>query len=276
MSEVLAIGLHGLHQDMARMERIAANLANATTPGYKREVTVARPLMAGDATALSSAFANTVQSLRAGELAADAARGPGSASPGTSLPFHLIGRTDDRPGTLKSTGQSLDVAIAGPGYFEVLTKNGPAYTRQGNFTLDARGRLVTAEGHPVMGKGGEIVLVDGKPTIDASGQVFESAAVGVSRNGATPVAQLKVVRFEDGASLQRASGGLVQSSDGPLQMNDNDVRLQQGYLENSNVSFMQEMVDLMQTMRHLESMQKVTLAYDEMLGSAVRKLGELS
>lgn len=273
MSEVLAIGLHGMHQDMARLERIASNLANAMTPGYKREVTVAQPLMAGDASAGSSAFANTVQLLQAGEVAGPNGR---NAVSGTALPFNLIGRTDDRPGTLRTTGQSLDLAIAGQGYFEVSTEDGPAYTRQGNFTLDARGRLVTAQGHPVMGKGGEIVLADARPTIDASGQVFESAAVGVARNAATPVAQLKIVRFEDGANLQRASGGLVQSADGPLQMNDADIRLQQGFLENSNVSSMREMVDLMQTVRHLESMQKVTLAYDEMLGTAVRKLGELS
>jgi len=190
-------------------------------------------------------------------------------------------RPDLRPGTLKSTGQSLDVALASSGYFEVATETGPAYTRQGNFHVDARGRLVTAQGHPVMGKGGEIFLKSATPVIDAAGNVYDAQPGGNSpadaSNTQQAVAQIKIVEFEDKAAAQRIGDGLTSvGSDSVLAMKDADVQLKQGYLENSNVNAMQEMVQMIQTMRHFESVQKIALGYDEMTGQAIRKLGELS
>ena len=156
MTDVLALSLRGMQQDMARLERISLNLANATTPGYRREVAMSLPTSGGFADAL------------------DAAGG-------------LSVKTDLRPGTLKATGQRLDVALARPGFFEVATDTGPAYTRQGDWHLDARGRLVTAAGDPVMGLGGEIVLEHPDPRIDANGRVFDARTD--ARADAAPVAQ---------------------------------------------------------------------------------------
>jgi flagellar basal-body rod protein FlgG len=70
--------------------------------------------------------------------------------------------------------------------------------------------------------------------------------------------------------------GLMTTDQVPMQLRDSDVQLRQGFLENSNVNSMQEMAQLIQSMRHFESMQRVALGYDEMIGGAVRKLGELS
>lgn len=253
---VLATALGAMRQDMAKLDRIAMNLANALTPGYKREVVVARP------------FEKLVGSL---EQASAPLQGAQPAA------FQVF--ADVRPGTLKSTGQGLDVALSGPGYFEVSTEQGPAYTRQGNFQLDARGRLVSAQGNPVMGKGGEIFLNGSAPIIDASGNVFEGrrSGSGVSKGeNAQSVGQLKVVQFEDVRLVQRSGDGMVTGSAPPVAVQDADVQIRQGYLENSNVNSTLEMVQLIQTMRHFESMQKVAQGYDEMTGTAVRKLGELS
>lgn len=238
MDLVLSSVLASMQNDAARMDRVAMNIANAQTPGYKREIVLATP------------FAARVQ-----------------AATGVQ-PVH----TDMRPGTLKATGQPLDFALAGPGWFEVLTPAGTAYTRQGNFRLDASGRLVTQQGFPVMGTGGDIVLPSGNAVVDAAGRVFDAPAG--ARLGATPTAQLKVVQFDAGAAVERAGDGLVRAQIAPALVGESAVQIRQAFLENSNVSHMQEMVHLLETVRHFETLQKVGLGYDEMLATSIRKLGE--
>jgi flagellar basal-body rod protein FlgF len=276
MQEILSITLQSMHQDSTRLERVGMNLANALTPGYKREVVSVRPMAFSGGT---EAFAGQVNSLAA-QLSQSARQIKAQNLSAVQI------QTDVRPGTLKSTGQSLDVAIAGMGFFEVATESGPAYTRQGNFRLDGRGRLVNVQGYPVMGKGGEIFLSTGQPSIDAEGYVFEghktggaSATTGAGA-GRTPnqqaIAQIKVVQFDNPQNLERIGEGLVKAGEGMQIMGETSVQLRQGFLENSNVSSMHEMVQLMQTMRHFESMQRVAIGYDDMMGAAIRKLGELS
>ncbi|MDB5752115.1 MAG: hypothetical protein JWP65_2536 [Ramlibacter sp.] len=243
MDQILAITLRSMQHDMGRLDRVGMNLANAQTVGYRRDVaTVPFARLAGEA----------------------------AAAVGTAI--------DPRAGTLRNTGQKLDVALGGPGWFEVRTEHGLAYTRQGNFQLDTQGRLVTAQGHAVMGVGGEIELSHGMPLIDVLGRIFEGALPGATpgRTDTTPLGQLKVVATRPGAAVQRLGGGLVLLEGEPLPVPASDLQLRQGFLENANVNSMQEMVQLIQTMRHFESMQKVALGYDEMVGSAIRRLGDNS
>jgi flagellar basal-body rod protein FlgF len=254
MQPVLAIALTAMHQDMARLDRVALNLANVATPGYKREVIAARPFV----DALDDAAA-----ARATDASPDAGQ--------------MLVRLDRRPGTLKKTGEPFDVALTGEGYFEVATAAGPAYTRQGNFKTDAQGRLVTTQGDPVMGKNGEIYLTTLTPLIDALGTITEPyASTGASAAApGTPVAQLKIVQL-DAAQTAPLGNGLVAANAGAAVLADADIHLRQGALENANVETLQEMVQLMQTLRHFESMQKIAQGYDDMVGTAVRKLGDLS
>ncbi|HZY20755.1 MAG TPA: flagellar hook-basal body protein [Ramlibacter sp.] len=250
MNDILAVTLQNMQLDMAKVDRVALNLANAQTTGYKREIVAGLP------------FARSLE--------AAAARG----QPEPALP--LTTRIDLRPGTLRMTGQSLDIALAGPGWFEVMTDNGAAYTRQGDFRLDAQGRLVTQQGRLVMGLGGEIQLPHGNPVIDAQGRIFEGQLPGgaPASAGSSPLGQLKIVQFDSAATLERRGDGLVQASDEAVASVDGQTEVRQGHLENSNVSSMQEMVQLIQTMRHFESMQKAVVGYDEMLGTAIRRLGD--
>lgn len=258
MQEVLALALQSMQSDMQRLDRIGTNLANALTPGYQREVAAARPL----------AFASMVGAMKRTATAA------GTGAPSIAPAPGLLIRTDSRPGSLRSTGQGLDVALAGPGFFEVSTPEGPAYTRQGDFRLDGQGRLVTAMGHPVMGRGGEIYPGSAAPRIDAAGNLL--APEGSGAGAALPLAQLKIVQPEGSVRMAHTGNGLMRAEGAVALVPEADVQVRQGYLENSNVSSMQEMVQLVQTMRHFESMQKVALGYDEMTGQAIRKLGELS
>jgi len=248
LNEILSITLQGMQADAARVEQIGMNLANALTAGYKRGIAVQAPVGASFAAHLNGAA-----------LAQGADTAPSAVS------F----RPDLRAGSLKSTAQPLDVALAGPGYFEVVTENGPAYTRQGNFRIDGAGRLVTAQGYPVMGLSGEITLTTANPVITAGGAVL---APGGSEDA--PLAQLKVVAFEADRPLERLGNGLLAAGSGMKQLAAEELQLRQGYLENSNVASAYEMTQLMQAMRHFEAMHKVAQGYDELLGTAIRKLGD--
>jgi flagellar basal-body rod protein FlgF len=264
MNDIYVIGLTSAQQDFARVDRVALNLANMSTPGYKREVVALRP------------FADVLMAENAsGRESTGSLSSSGQAAPALGGMQVLF---DVRPGSLKQTGQPFDLALTGDGFFEVATPSGPAYTRQGDFHLDQNGRLVTALGDPVMGMGGEIYLTTRNPSVDTAGNITEPYAT--TGPGATapgrPVAQIKVVHFENSGTLQRLGNGLLASGQATAIASDNVTQIRQGALENSNVDSMHEMVQLLQTVRHFESMQRIVQGYDELLGTAIRKLGDLS
>lgn len=223
MNPLHAITLSSLQADAARLDIIALNLANVQTAGFKRQV----------------AFTDAMQ-------AASQAGKPQVAS-------------DSRPGTLKPTGQPLDVALAGVGFFEVLTPNGLAYTRAGNFSVDATGRLVNAQGHLVMGRNGDIRLATREPVIDAAGRITEAAEPG---GEARLVDHLKVVRFDKPQQLRRLGGGLLAPGEGMAALPEGEAQVRQGTIENSNVDNTREMVELARTMRHFESVHRALQGYD--------------
>ena len=249
MNEVFAISLRGMQADTARLDQIGMNLANVLTPAYQRGVTVQAAQNASFSAHLSEA--------------AMVSHSSAAAPPLTQM------TSAARGGTFRSTGHGLDVALAGKGYFEVTTSTGPAYTRDGSFRLDQRGRLVTAHGHPVMGVDGEIVLGVATPVIAASGAI--SDASGEAR----ALGHLKVVEFGD-SKLRPLGAGLHAAGSEMKLVAEEQIEVRQGFLENSNVSSAAEVTSLIQTMRHFESMQKMAQGYDDMLGAAIRKLGDVS
>lgn len=248
MNEVIAVSLRAMQADAARVDEAGLNLANVLTPAFKRGVAVQQ-----------ATFAHSLDESRAA-LAAEAVASPAVA-------VHV----DTRAATLKATGQPLDLALAGKGWFEVRTEAGAAYTRQGNFHVDARGRLVTAAGDAVMGAGGEIVLGAKRPVILPTGEVRDAAA----QPGSPALAQLRIVDFDTKSAPERLGNGLF-IGDGAKDVEPTQLQVRQGYLENSNVDAGQEMTGLVVAMRHFESMQKVVQGLDDMLGTAIRKLGETS
>jgi flagellar basal-body rod protein FlgF len=249
MNDIQAILLSSMQGDVSRLERIASNLANATTPGYKRELWVQRVASveaeAGGIDGAGLAADNSAQA-----PAADKAQGSAR---------------DGRVGTMKPTGQPLDIAIAGDGYLEVMHEQGTAYTRHGQLRVDERGRLVTAAGHAVIGQGGEITLTTSAVRIDAAGRIFE---------GEREVGRLKLVTWDRPDAITPIGGGAFAASGTPQPVSDGDVAVRQGFLENANVNTATEMVELTQTMRHFESILRMAQGRDEMLGIALRKLGE--
>lgn len=254
MSSITAITLNALGNDQARIERVATNLANVQTPGYKRELWVERGAPAGS---FAQAMAAVPQGVEGGEGAADAGL--------TYAPSMAALVRDMRPATLRPTGRALDVALAGAGLFEVATEQGPAYTRRGELQVDARGRLVTMQGHALLGQGGEITVGSGALRIDADGRVFEADR---------PVAQLRVIEAQP--EQLRALGGGLYAADGAVrELPAGQAMVHQGFLENANVDTAREMVSLTTSVRHFEAMLRVAQGRDEMLGTAIRKLGEV-
>lgn len=246
MERGLFIAASGMLADQLRQDVIANNLANATTPGYKGDRATVR------------AFPDLLLS----QIGAGSSRQVGALGLGARVDAVV---TDPSQGAMRNTGNAYDLAIGGDGWFSVRTANGTRYTRDGAFTLDAQGRLVTANGDPVLGTNGQPVTVPargGDATIDAQGNVLVAG-----RKAATVQ-----VTLLDPATLRKQGDDLYL---GRPTRSGTPGQVHQGYLEQSNVSSVREMVDLITTMRSFESSQKTSQALDETLGKAVNDIGRL-
>jgi flagellar basal-body rod protein FlgF len=238
----LFVAASGMLADQVRQDVIANNLANANTAGFK-----------GDR-AVASAFASMLlqevgSGARIGQL------GLGVRVDGVNV--------DYSQGGMRATGNQLDLAIAGEGWFAVRGPGGAQYTRNGAFSLDAQRQLVTADGRQVLGADGAPVRIpEGRELgIDASGAVI----VDGKRVGALRIAVL------DQKSLQKQGDDAVTGT--PAQ--GAAGRVAQGYLEAANVNSVREMVGLIATMRSFEASQKAVHGIDETLGRAVNDVGRM-
>ena len=247
MSSVLEITELGMINDIERLNTISNNLANVNTVGYKREIPV------------TQAFENLLtQQAEAAGMRVDN-KNIGNRPVVTSY-------MDLSSGVFKYTGNSLDVAIEGEGFLEVANANSVFYTRQGNLVLDSGGRLTTAGGYVVNGMAGEVRLTSNAPRIDELGRIWENEI---------QIGQLKLVNFKNPRQLEKLGSGLyIANQMNTTIMENNEVKIRQGYLEASNVVMMNEMVNMMEVMRHFETSQRVIKGYDELLDNTIRTLGD--
>lgn len=241
MIDALTATQTGMLNDVQRMHAISQNLANVSTPGYKKERVVAHgfPELLG------------IPGVNGTEGYAE-----------VPIP-QLQTYTDFSAGTLHYTGNPLDLAVQGNEFFAVSTPNGVAYTRQGNFHLDSSGRLVTASGLPVLGESGDIRLTNPTPKIDQQGQI---------RDGNNAVQHLSVVNVTNPETLEDKGDGLFVSTPSTVFGASGQVDVRQGYNETSNVVSMNQMIKLIDTVRHFESSERVLRSYDNMLKRAINIL----
>ncbi len=175
--------------------------------------------------------------------------------------------TNFNQGTLEQTGNNLDFAITGSGFFTVLTPQGEMYTRNGNFTLNDNGEIITSEGYFLAGRYGSI-LTDG-------------ASFQLSRNGhiiinGEIVDQIETVNIENVQDLRKQGNGYFKIEENmEIQVGEFIGSIAQGALESSNVNTIKEMVKLINIHRTFESNQRVVRAYDEMLQKAVNDIGRV-
>ena len=175
---------------------------------------------------------------------------------------------DYSPGTIHRTDNPLDVAINGDGFFVVQSKDKLTYTRQGDFTIDKAGNLITMDGNYVIGKSGnKITLPSGSVSIGEKGDI------AVDGN---PVDTLKVVNFKNPQALTRVEGCLFSDPGNAGIADNNDPLIRQSHIELSNVQVVKEMADMIDLHRSVEFYQKVIQTIADQDRLATSQVGKLA
>ncbi|EOD00723.1 flagellar hook-basal body protein [Caldisalinibacter kiritimatiensis] len=172
-----------------------------------------------------------------------------------------------KQGNIKETGNNLDFALRGEGFFKVHTDKGTMYTRDGSFTLNENGELITSEGHFVLGKYGSIIVDGDNFSINKNGEIIKDGQV---------IDKLDVVRISNKEHLKKQGNNLYKITEG-VQAEELEFNGQvlQGYLENSNVDAIKEMTNMITLLRNYEASQKVMRIQDELLGKAVNDIARI-
>jgi flagellar basal-body rod protein FlgF len=236
----------GLMARTEALDTIANNLANVSTSGFRASENVFSSLLA--------AVGDTPLSV----LNQDA-NDYGVLS-GTRL--------DTSQGALVRTGNDLDLAMEGPGYFVVQTATGPVYTRGGNFRVSPARRLITAAGDPVLGDNNLPIAVIGAPlTISPDGTISVNGAIS---------GRMKLVEFASATPIKSAGGTYYTAPAGTAVPAQNS-HVSQGMLESSNVNPITSVVELITAQREVETMRHVlTMINGELDKTAAQELPRLS
>ena len=270
--------LSGAIAQQRNVETIANNVANANTPGFKKDQVVFKEYLA-------------------------ALEGKGAQEQGIDLPqkewkpedFYRSYNAEDsfvkvdgsytihEQGQLTPTGNFFDNALNGPGFYEVLTPNGVRYSRKGTFSISNDGKLVTDQGFlvlskdafPVAGADGKLSLSappesraitvgDSKFSISLDGEVF---------SGSNKIADIAVTEFNDVHALKKEGNSLFINPDQKnIKVGDIKTSINQGFTEQSNVNAVTEMSNLINANRTFESIQRVIKTYDNMSAKAVNEI----
>lgn len=243
MASVLDIAAISMSGDMRRVEAVAHNIANVTTPGFKRMLS-------------ASGLPETMASHAADGSAADASKGIG---PSAAL------ATDLTAGRLSQTGNPLHLALGGSGFFTLRAGDRLLFTRAGAFERADDGRVVNAEGAALQADGGDLIVGAGPLTVTADGTVVEAdRAIG----------RLQIVDFGESPTLVRAGASSFLADTARATRIDAPI-VKQGFLEAANVDAGREMVHLIEAMRRFELGQKLALAHEDMMDRALRRLGDM-
>ena len=260
-SSALHVARTGLEAQDQRMRVIANNLANVGTTGYKRDRANFATLAYQDARV-------------AGQQSSSETAYATGLNLGTGVGVQSTTRIETQ-GTLATTGNALDLALEGDGYFQVSMPGGQlGYTRAGNFTRSAEGNLVTSQGFAVQPP---ITIPEGSSAISISADGTVSAAVA-GQTEATTLGQVTVASFSNPAGLRAVgdnflveTGASGQAQIGPAGEGGRG-NIRQGSLESSNVYVVEELVDMIECQRAYEINSKMISAVDEMLKNANQTL----
>lgn len=256
MNSGMYSALSGNLAAMKRLDVIASNLANASTNGFKQDRLTFESVLAGN-------------------------QNPPAVPPAQTADPVLLQDTlltDYSAGALVQTGNTLDVALQGDGFFAVRTPDGVAYTRQGSFRLSTDGTLVTASGYQVLSKAGErpeegqpikldVGQTGGRPVVDNQGNI--------TLNG-EPVASLAIYDFPKPYQLTKAANTLFTAGAGVTPQAASPLTaVVQGSLEQSNVDSISQMVQMVEASRYFESCTKAVRSFDDMAAKATSDLARV-
>lgn len=224
----------------------ANNVANADTVGFK------------------------VEQLMVGTERAAGARNDPIKAPASFVLDNGVGR-DFRAGEMRVTGNTFDLAVEGEdAFFSIGAPQGERYTRDGRFTTDPQGRLVTQQGFPVLGEGGGEILLDPRksaPSISADGIVTQDGE---------RVGRIGVVRFPALSALSKEGDNLYANASNQQPEAAPDARIRQGVLEGSNVKPVVEITNLIEITRAYERISKMIDQSTELSRRSVERLGRVS
>jgi flagellar basal-body rod protein FlgG len=256
-NQALHVARTGLDAQNRRMQVIANNLANVNTTGFKRDranfetLAYQQIVAAGTASSAENKYATGLN------------LGSGVQMNGTER--------IDTDGPITTTGNALDMAIQGAGFFQVQTPDGQtAYTRAGNFTLSPEGTIVTGDGKPLHP---QIQVPEGATSVSIGSDGTVTAIVA-GQTALTELGKIETARFVNPAGLQpigdnllleTAASGAAQAGTPGL---DGRGSIRSGALESSNVNVVEELVDMIETQRAFEVNSKMIQAADEMMKNA--------
>ena len=241
MDSTLLISLSHQLASSRSMDVIANNLANVSTPAFQRE---------------EPTFQEYVVNVQPVE---------GQSGPQQLSFVQDTGLVRDlSEGRMDTTGAPFDLAIHGKGFFVVQTANGDRYTRNGHFSLDSAGQIVTSNGDPVQGDGGPITITpdDGEVHIAADGTV--SGKTG-------QIGRLRVVDFANPRLLSKQGSSLYSTDQSPVTADN--FKLQSGMLEASNVQPVIEISHMIEVMRAYQATASLTQTQEDLMREAIDKLG---
>ncbi len=242
--------LSGARAQEIRLEVLSNNMANVNTVGFK-----------GDRVFRIPATSTSVPEEISGASLADNPLSDSSNPPVCTF-------TDFEQGHMKGTGNALDMALDGEGFFSIQTPQGIQYTRKGNFALNSNGTLVTQEGYPVLGKGGSEILISGQEVVVGAGGAIVVDGIEVD--------SFNIVDFENKKGLLKNGDSLFS----PIDPNDKGspaekTLVQQGFIEASNVDSIKAMTEMIDVIRGYESYQKILQSMNE-TNSKTNEIGKLS
>ncbi|HEY8394467.1 MAG TPA: flagellar hook-basal body protein [Thermaerobacter sp.] len=238
----------GMLVRVLQQERLANDLANINTAGYKADRTVTASFPELLLARLERGAGGTVGTLGTGAVAAE-------------------GGIDFSPGPLVETGRRTDLALQGAGFFVVAGPGGPAYTRAGQFQVGPDGRLQTPDGWTVLSAEGTPIFPgtdDFRVTEDGRVLVNDVLAGVIGR-----------VTFANPAGLRKIGANLFVPTPASGPAVDAATPVRQGYLEQSNVDPARAVVEMLSNFRAFEAAQKVLQAQDQTLGLAVNEVGRV-
>jgi flagellar basal-body rod protein FlgF len=237
MDNILNIVGGAMRADADALRSIGLNLANADSVAYRRQLPVSS----------AQPFAELLT--------------------GNEPVMQHATAVDLRSGALKSTAEPLHIALDGPGFLLLEPAANPQellLTRRGDLQVSPDGYLTAANGAKVLGASGPIQVGHAVPSIAADGTV----SINDQR-----VDVLRIANVVDGSALQPAGAGMYRAAVGSVTEGERQASIRQGFLEASNVEPVNEMLQLLETVRRFETEQRFARAYDAMLDTAISELG---
>lgn len=246
MSDILSVVSVALQADQTRLEQASINAANASTPGYRR------------GSVASLAFEQVMDSVQQGEPLSKAWQRPNA----------VLQRTIDfTPAALMQTGRPLDVAVEGDGFIALTDGQRRWLTRAAALSVAPSGELVGPRGLRVVSDAGEL-----RPGVEQDVTILADGSVQV---GGRAIGRIQILWPDDAKAMATNDGVLFEVGEQVTESAAGKAVLRPGFLEGSNTHQLKEMLGVMETVRHFESLIRLAQGYDEVMGRTIQKLGEV-